>query len=116
MSGLQLFLFAQVNDILPVILIFAVVILAIVAFTWHRSRSQSMLEQWAKENGLRILSSERRFWRRGPYFWGTSKGQDVYYVVVEDAAGQTRSGYVRVGSWILGMLSYNARVVWDDES
>jgi len=82
------------------------------AFYWNVARSRTVLQGWAALNGFEILESEFRFFRRGPFFWTTSKGQTVYYVTVRDAQGQTRSGWVRCGSWWLGLWSDRAEVRW----
>jgi hypothetical protein len=31
---------------------------------------------------------------RGPFFWTTGKGQEVFYVTVRDEAGDTSRGFV----------------------
>jgi hypothetical protein len=37
-----------------------------------------------------------------------------YRVVVEDALGQKRRGWVRLGSWPLGIYSKRVKVVWEE--
>ena len=93
-----------------------IIALAIGAVVWHYSRSRSLLEEWASENGYRILSSEHRHLVRGPFFWTTSKGQTVYRVSIEDREGRVRSGWVRCGSWMMGLWSDRVQVKWDDET
>lgn len=104
------------NDVGSVLAVVAFVIFAIMVIAWHFSRSRSLLEQWAHENGFRIVSSEHRNLVRGPFFWTTSKGQTVYRVTVEDATGRQRSGWVRCGGWAMGLLSDKVQVRWDDEA
>ena len=91
------------------------VLLVIGGVAWQFSRSRTILEQWAAENGYQILERERRYMRLGPFWWRTGKNQQVYYVRVRDGSGRERSGYVRCGSWLAGMLSSQATVAWDDE-
>ena len=93
-----------------------IIALAIGAVFWHYARSRSLLEEWASENGYRILSSEHRHLARGPFFWTTSKGQTVYRVSIEDREGRVRSGWVRCGSWMMGLWSDRVQVKWDDET
>jgi hypothetical protein len=81
---------------------------------WHFRRSNSLLEQWAAKGGYRILSREHRALRKGPFLWNSTRGQAVYYVVVVDSDGDTRSGWVRCGGYWLGMLSDHTEVRWDD--
>jgi hypothetical protein len=80
---------------------------------WQFSRSRSLLQDWAAQNGFEILKSEFRFFRRGPFFWTSSKGQTIYYVTVRDAQGSVRSGWVRCGGWWLGLWSNKTEVRWD---
>lgn len=81
---------------------------------WHFSRSGDVLQKWADENGFRLIERHYHHFRRGPFFWTTSKGQTVYRVTVQDANGNTRSGWVRCGSWMWGLASNRAEVRWDD--
>jgi len=86
---------------------------AAIMVCWHHSRARSILDDWARENGFQILSQESCLFFRGPFFWTTAKGQEVYRVVVRDDTGRTRSGYVRCGSRWVGMLSDQIEVRWD---
>ncbi|MCU0491544.1 MAG: hypothetical protein MUD01_08150 [Chloroflexaceae bacterium] len=86
---------------------------AVLSIYWTYSRSSSMLEEWAAANNLTILSSERRYMRRGPFFWSTSRGQEVFYVRLRDSSGMQRAAYVRVGGWFLGLMSDNVEVRWE---
>jgi len=96
------------------LLVLLVVGVVVVSLVWTRDRSLTILNDWARENGFRILSSERRYLRRGPFWWRTGKGQEVFYVTVEEETGEIRSGYVRCGSYFAGLLSSRADVEWDD--
>jgi hypothetical protein len=91
-----------------------VVVVIVLGLVWHFERSNSLLHQWAAQNGYRIISQKYRNFFKGPYFWTSTRGQTVYYVVVEDPDGNTRSGWVRCGSWWFGLLSDNVEVHWDD--
>jgi hypothetical protein len=93
----------------------ALVIFAIISgLLWQFGRSGSLLTKWAAENGYRIIRQEFRFFRKGPFFWTSTRGQAVYYVVIEDSAGNKRKGWVRCGSWWFGLLSNNVEVRWDE--
>jgi hypothetical protein len=89
-------------------------LLIMLAWLWHFGRSNSLLHSWAAQNGFRIVRQEYRTFFRGPFFWTTTKGQTVYYVVVEDPTGKQRAGWVRCGGWWLGLLSDNVEVRWDE--
>jgi hypothetical protein len=90
-----------------------VVVLVVLAIWWRIGRSNSLPRKWAAQNKYLILRQEHRFFK-GPYFWTSSKGQTVYYVVVQDPNGNKRSGWLRCGSWWFGLLSDNVEVRWDD--
>ena len=81
---------------------------------WSFSRSQQILEDWARSNGYRIVSSERRYLFKGPFFWTSSKYQTVYYVTVRTADGESRSGWVRCGGWFSGLFGNETKVRWDE--
>ena len=100
-----------------VIVLFIVVFVAftVLVFGWRLRRSRSILQKWADGYGFEILECERRWFRRGPFWWRTSEHMEVFRVLVRDRAGQVRGGYVRVGGWFLGLWSDAARVEWDDE-
>jgi len=89
------------------------VVLLVAAVFLYFSRSRSILEEWAYENGFEILSSEQRSLLKGPFFLRSSRGQIVYYVTVRDAEGQLRKGWVRCGGFFTGLLSKQADVSWD---
>ena len=88
--------------------------LAVLSMVWHSSRSNTVLEQWAEDNDLEILSSEYCHFLRGPFFWTTSRGQTVYYVSVRPSSGEEKTGWVRCGGFFLGLMSDAAEVRWED--
>jgi hypothetical protein len=96
------------------ILVPAMIVLVAGYLAWSFSRSRSLLEQWAADNGFEILEREYRTFRRGPFFWTSSKNQAVYHVKVRDREGNVRSGWVRCGGWFLGLLSDQTEVRWED--
>jgi hypothetical protein len=89
------------------------VIFAIGVMIWHYSRASQILTGWAQDNGYEIVSSERYWFWRGPFFW-SSKSQEVYYVTVRTSDGGLRRGWVRCGGFFAGMLSDQAEVRWDE--
>jgi hypothetical protein len=99
-----------------VLFVLCAIVILIVGIAWHATRSRSVLDQWADENGFEILHSEYRHMRLGPFFWTSSKGQTVYYVHVRDQQGRERMGWVRCGGWFLGLMSNKAEVRWDDKA
>jgi acetamidase/formamidase len=94
-------------------IIIVFVVFGIANFVWRTERGGDLLDQWATSNGFSIVSRERRSLVTGPFFFRKGKGQDVYYVTVQDSDGQQRSGYVRLGGMFMGMLSDQVDVKWD---
>jgi hypothetical protein len=103
-----------VEQLFPVLAVIAVVGLGVLSLVWHLGRSHSILEHWAARNGYRLIDQSYCWFSKGPFFWTSSKGQTVYYVTVEDAAGRIRHAWVRCGGWFLGLLSEQADVEWED--
>lgn len=100
---------------LPPVLVVGIIVLAIASAIWHQRRSKDMVRDWARSNGYRIVSAERRYLRRGPFWWRSSKGQEVFYVVVQDTDGSRHGAYLRCGGFLLGTLSDEVTVEWDDQ-
>ena len=90
----------------------SVVLLGAASFWWQHSRSASLLQKWAEDNDLYIVSSEFRYLFRGPFFW-TSRGRTVYRVTVEDKTGRVRKGWVLCGGWWWGLMSDHVEARWD---
>jgi hypothetical protein len=101
-------------EVQGVFFIAAIAVMIVLTLVWHFGRSNSLLHQWASQNEYRIIRQEYRTFFKGPFFWSSSKGQTVYYVVVEDSDGNRRRGWVRCGGWWFGLLSDHVEVRWDD--
>ena len=93
----------------------AIAILMVVSMTYSSNRSRRILQEWADENGYQLLNAKYAYFFKGPFFWTSSKSQTVYRVQVRDADGRTRNGWLRCGSWMLGLWSNQTQVRWDDE-
>jgi hypothetical protein len=96
------------------LVVLIVLVLAGLGFRWRFSRSTNMVAKWASDNGLELVNVERRFMFRGPFWWRTGKGQEVFRVTVRDGSGQVLHGYVRVGGWFLGLWSDQVTVEWEE--
>jgi len=88
--------------------------LAITFAVLRYGKGRQLLEDWVSDNGYTLVECQRRILFRGPFFWTTGRSQLVYQIIVQDAAGVRRSGYARVGAYIIGMLSDKVDVRWDD--
>jgi hypothetical protein len=99
------------------------IVLAVVVFGpfityyifWYFRRSRLVLQQWAAANGFEITHFEFRSLRTGPFFWTGSGKEAVYYVRVRGKDGRERSGWVRCGTFWVGLFSDRAEVRWEDE-
>jgi len=89
------------------------VVLAVFAWQWRMTRARGMLERWARRSGFRLLSARRCWVFRGPFWWRTGKGQEVFRVTVRDDEGGLHRAYVRVGGWWWGLWSDRVDVEWD---
>jgi hypothetical protein len=101
------------DNAFPAIGILALVALFVAILLFRYSRAKSILEQWAATNEYEIVSSEHR-WLGGPFLWGTSASQEVYYVTIRTPNGRIRKGWVRCGGWFWGFFSNQADVEWDE--
>ncbi len=77
-----------------------------------KTRSQQILSQWAADNGYQILELHPKIFNRGPVFWST-KMQAIHRITVQNAQGKQRSGWVRYGNALQGVLSDKVEVKWD---
>jgi hypothetical protein len=103
----------MMEQIVGVLFFVVMAAFAVASIVWHFGRSRDVLQKWADDNGFQIIESRYAHWK-GPFMWTSSKGQSVYRVTVRDRNGYTRSGWVRCGSWWLGLWSDSAQVRWDD--
>ena len=100
------------EPLLTFLAVAAFAVFTIFLWNWHFTRSRRMVEGWARANGLRLLMAQRRWLGRGPFWWRTGRGQEVFYVTVRHAAGDVRHAYVRVGGWWWGMMTHHVAVEW----
>ncbi len=101
------------DELAGVLLAVIFFVFAISMMVWRFSRSRKMVERWASDNCMELIEAQRRFLCRGTYWWRTGKGQEVFRITVRDGSGQVRCGYVRVGSFFLGLLIDQVDVEWD---
>lgn len=101
------------ENLIPTLAVGFAVSVAVLMLGWQFGRSRKMLNTWAADHGYRILDAENRWFRRGPFFWTSGKGQTVYRIMVRDRDGDTREGWARCGSYWMGLLSDQVEVRWD---
>lgn len=95
-------------------LILPLALLWVGAIQWQLRRSRQVLETWALREGYSITASRHCWFWRGPFVLRSTGGQAVYHVTVADREGHRQSGYVRCGSFLLGLLSSKVDVRWDN--
>ena len=81
---------------------------------WSPTRSQRMLDDWAAENHLKLVSATPCWVNRGPFFWTTSNGQMIYRITVVSEDGERTSGWARCGTFCGGLFIDRVEVRWDD--
>jgi len=82
-------------------------------FVIHFFRGRAALKRWAQEHGFQILKSQAVSSFAGSFTWNHNLA--IYFVQVRDQEGKTRDGWVRCGSFWLGVLSSKTEVRWKDE-
>ena|SRR5664279_5836681 len=87
------------------LLLFMVVLIGVVIWTFVRANQ--ILDNWAGENGYKILSRKYR------PFAKLSGRQNVYHVAVIDENGNERGGQVCCGDYWFGVFINKATVKWD---
>jgi hypothetical protein len=101
-------------DYTPFLLIVPMLAAAYAAWVWTRSRSSTMLNAWAEENGCTIESRRYCHFWRGPFFFTSSRGQVVYRITLRDKAGDEWTGWARCGGWFWGLMSNQVTVRLDE--
>lgn len=87
-------------------------LVAVLAWVQH-SKARKIVLQWAQTMEVELVSAQVRYLRTGPFFFAHSRGQFVFRILVRDQTGQERTGWLRVGGWLLGVLSAKTKVYWD---
>lgn len=90
------------------------VMVFVAAISWNRPRQ--IIEHWAEQNGFKVIRARQAFFYKGPFTFSYSKGQPVYRVTIEDQNGLPRSGWLRCGSWMMGVFSDVADMRWDGDN
>lgn len=98
--------------VMEIISVFLVLAFVVAAVRWQHSRADEILKCWAQTTGVEVVSAEKRYLRLGPFLMH-SRGQFVFRIVVRDQTGLQRTGWLRVGGWLAGVLSDKAEVRWD---
>lgn len=84
-------------------------------FIWHWFRSKSLLQEWAKKNGLVLIKMNLNLFNFRIFspFLFVSKHQEVLRIRVRDHNGRERNGWAKCGGFWLGFLVNKVEVEWD---
>jgi hypothetical protein len=93
------------------IIIVAAVVLYPVQLWWRHRVGRSRLRQWAKSEGVTLV--DFRYQVMGGPFFPIQHGLLVYEVSVLDAKENSRTGHVKIGGFVPGLLSPRVEVIWD---
>lgn len=98
----------NINSIFPFAILFIVVVTVHVA--WAKRR----LKQWASRKNYKITKCKLCLINIGPFsYFGTSGGQSIFKIEIENSEGKTRTGYARAGGFFFGLLRKRVEVKWD---
>ena len=97
-----------------IVLVIFIAIIGIAFTIGRHSKAAGFLDNWAHQNGYRLISAQRKTFFRGPFFFTTGKHQLVYRITVETPDGTQHSGYARVGGFMVGLFSDKVDVRWDN--
>ena len=100
-------------NVVPIILVLVFVVLAVLLARWHFTRADEILRQWAQKEGVEVVSAHQRYFQTGPFFFRHGRGHVVFQITVRDHAGVQRTGWLRVGGWLAGVMSDKTKVIWD---
>jgi hypothetical protein len=93
--------------------IFLALFTVIMIVQLRHAKADAMLQKWADAHQYQILNKQLKLFRRGPFFWTTSKNQVIYRVALQDTQGNVREAWARCGGFWMGLLSDKVDVRWD---
>jgi hypothetical protein len=96
------------------ILISCAVVYSYVWSDYQNGRSVDMLTSWAFANDYLLITFERRYFFKGPFFLSFDPGQMVYFVEIQLKNGKVKPAYVKCGHPLFGMLVDEVEIKWLD--
>jgi len=103
----------RINDIY-ILGFIAILVLVGFSWVWSASRTDSILQNWANDNGYQLLSQERIWFSLDPFVMFSGKNRVVRRVEIQDRQGNLRHALVRVGGYWFGLMSNYCEVKWLD--
>ena len=90
----------------------AVLIAALVMLSTSLARRR--LGSWAQQNGYRLVQFRQAWFWQGPRAWRRTRYQQDYRVIVDDAQGHRRAGWLLGTNRWLGLGSEQYEEQWDN--
>ena len=102
------------TKLLPLWAISGIILVIILLHIKQTQRSKVNLEIWLNNNQFRLISVERRYLRRGPYLWKSSKGQVIFRISLANNENEEKIAWVKCGSYFKGAaFSDDIDVIFD---
>ena len=102
----------RIAQIVAVVLgVAALVFVGVAVGEWLARRK---IERWARGNGFELLEFKGAPAWRGPRAWTRTENQEDYHIVVQDAAGRRRSGWLLYTSPWHSLGRQAVEVRWDE--
>ena len=102
------------TKLLPLWAIAGIILVIILLHIKQTQRSKVNLEIWLNNNQFRLISVERRYLRRGPYLWKSSKGQVIFRISLANNENEEKIAWVKCGSYFKGAaFSDDLDVIFD---
>jgi hypothetical protein len=99
------------NIVVGAIGIGALLVVLIAVGEWMARRK---IERWAQSHGLELVQFKGAPAWRGPRAWTRTENQEDYHIVVQDAAGRRRSGWLLYTSPWHSLGRQAVEVMWDE--
>jgi len=100
----------------PLILLGSMLVVGTLIFfyrVWEQDEAIRRVLAWAKANNYQIIDALSRRWASRPGHVPSSMLQMVFRVKIKDEDGRQREGWLRLGSYFLGLVSKEQDVFWD---
>ena len=102
------------TKLLPLWAISGIILVIILLHIKQTKRSKVNLEIWLNNNKFRLISIERRYLRRGPYMWKSSKAQVIFRIYLTNNEDEEKIAWVKCGSYFKGAaFSDDLEVIFD---
>lgn len=95
---------------LLIVFVFTFLLLIVLHF-----RVKRLIHNWANKHSYTITKIDHKIFWKGPFNWGSGRGQKVFFVTVKDSSNKTKDAYICCGNYWLGGFTNKLNVIWDEE-